>query len=175
MIKGKIIYPNKDEYEGECNEDGFKNGKGIMKYNNGEIYKGNWKDDKKNGNGLLCFNKGDMELFYNNINLILNYIKNIDKLDFKDNFYFGNFENDLKNGKGILFIKNDKNNLINNMIYEGKYKDDKKDGEGIYYFNDNNYLKVEYINDNINSQKKCEFFYMEKSNMKIYFLISKIV
>ena len=40
----------KFKYLGEF-KDGKKNGKGIIKWANGEFYEGEFKDDKKNGKG----------------------------------------------------------------------------------------------------------------------------
>ena len=37
-----------DEYEGNYEND-LKNGFGILKHANGDIYEGNWKDDNKHG------------------------------------------------------------------------------------------------------------------------------
>ena len=37
----------------------MKNGKGILKFNNGDIYDGDWRDDEKNGKGIYQFSNGD--------------------------------------------------------------------------------------------------------------------
>ena len=43
-----IMSKNRDIYEGEYNDKvRKKEGKGILKYNNGDIYEGNWLNDKK--------------------------------------------------------------------------------------------------------------------------------
>ena len=39
-------------YEGECLGD-KKNGKGVMKYANGDTYSGDWQNDKRHGTGCL--------------------------------------------------------------------------------------------------------------------------
>ena len=51
-----------------------------MKYNNGDIYKGNFKLNKKNGKGILCFNQEE-------------YLKIIQNIYFFD-----------KNNKILLFL-----------------------------------------------------------------------
>ena len=69
LINGKIIFKNKDIYEGnllneiikylngnEYNEEWVNNKKerkGIMKYLNGYEYNGDWKEDLKEGKGKL--------------------------------------------------------------------------------------------------------------------------
>ena len=50
-------YKNGDIYKGEWKND-LKEGKGIMKYNNGDIYKGEWKNDLKEGKGIMEYNNG---------------------------------------------------------------------------------------------------------------------
>jgi len=54
----KIIYPNGDVYFGYVdidNNDVFPNGKGIMKYANGSLYEGDWKDEYYYGKGKFTF------------------------------------------------------------------------------------------------------------------------
>jgi hypothetical protein len=72
LINGKIIFKNKDiyegnllneiikylngnEYNGEC-VNNKKEGKGIMKYLNGDEYNGDWKEDLRNGFGKMKYN-----------------------------------------------------------------------------------------------------------------------
>ena len=44
-------------YEGEC-YDGTRDGKGVMKFSNGDIYDGNWKNGKMNGKGAMLYHDG---------------------------------------------------------------------------------------------------------------------
>ena len=39
-IEGRMIYENGEEYKGKLNNNGLREGKEIMKYNNGRIYDG---------------------------------------------------------------------------------------------------------------------------------------
>ena len=155
LLNGKIVYPNSEIYQGECNEDGIQIGKGMMKYNNGEIFIGNWKNNKKNGKGLLCFEINDMDLFNKNFDIIKNNIVKIFELDFGNNFYYGDFVNDIMDGKGILFMKKNENNM-KDLIYEGDFKNNKKHGKGVIYFNKNLFSEIYMENDIIISQKKKE-------------------
>eukprot|EP01036_Dinobryon_divergens_P036820 gene36820-48017_t len=36
-------------YEGDKNKEGFRHGQGVYRYADGNVYEGEWKDDKKNG------------------------------------------------------------------------------------------------------------------------------
>ena len=54
----KVLYKEGEIYIGQFGKDGLRKGKGIMKYNNGGIYNGNWKDDKLDGKGKYIFRDG---------------------------------------------------------------------------------------------------------------------
>ena len=102
----------------------YKNGKGIEFFNNGDMYEGNYKDNKKEGKGIYYFNFGDnYEGDYKN-----------DERDGKGIYYYNNgdrYEGDFKNGK---FEGKGKYYYKNGDRYEGGYKNDKREGEGIMYY-----------------------------------------
>ena len=54
-----MIYKNGDIYEGEWYEE-KKHGKGKMRYADGDIYYGNWDEDKKHGRGKMTYKNGDI-------------------------------------------------------------------------------------------------------------------
>jgi hypothetical protein len=55
---GIMKYANGDIYEGEW-KDRNPNGTGIMKYANGDIYEGEWKDGNPNGDYEIKYRNGD--------------------------------------------------------------------------------------------------------------------
>ena len=128
----------------------IKEGKGIMKYNNGNIYNGYFKNDLKEGEGLFCLNKDDYEII-KEINIFnLNEIFKLNNL--KDLFYKGNYKNDKKEGEGILYIKKNNefgNNIIfkNKNIFKSYWKENKinEEKESIFCIN-NLKIKNEYLN-----------------------------
>ena len=65
-------------YKGEL-LDGNRHGEGIYYYVNGDIYEGNWKNNKKDGEGTLVYQNDSRT-------------------------YVGQFKNDLFNGWGTLHI-----------------------------------------------------------------------
>ena len=75
--KGKIIYNNGNEYEGEWKND-KKNGEGYIEYiNEQDKFKGEFENDmEKNGEGLII--KED----YKYIGTIQNYHKRIKKVKY---------------------------------------------------------------------------------------------
>ena len=101
--KGIIIYENGDIYKGEI-KDCKKHGKGSMIYENDKISKGNWENDK--------ISKGNWENDnYNEFNL----------LKYKDNKFFNDFENNEIEEMNKIELDNynlndkDINNFINNV------------------------------------------------------------
>ena len=159
-INGNINYKNGDNYIGELNENGLKNGIGIMKYNNDIIYDGNWENDLKNGNGLLCLNNEDY-VKIKDIEISINNIKDIFNLKLNNSFYKGEFINNKKNGKGILFM-NKGNYLNHNTIYFGNFLNDNKIGYGCIYFNNENYFECYWNNNNKIDNSKQGIFHINK-------------
>ena len=96
--KGIMKYNNGDIYDGHWKKDKKRHGKGILKYNNGDIYDGHWKDNVRDGKGIMKFKNG--------------------------NIYDGDWEKDNQNGKGILKYNN-------GDIYDGDWKNNVRDGKAI--------------------------------------------
>ena len=81
--KGKILFKNDDEYEGNI-ENGKMKGKGIYKYKNGDIYEGYFENDLFNGEGKMIKKGGEVKkgIFKDGV-----LVKKLNMLD---------FENDIK-------------------------------------------------------------------------------
>ena len=168
MRKGTFIYGNEDNseknyiYIGELNGE-IRNGKGKMIYRNRDIYEGDWKHNKKHGKGILYFDKGKYDgefykdyfdgegtLTYNNGNIYKGKWKKnkkngkgtLTKLEYE---YKGDWKDDLKNGKGKL--------ITGKYKYDGEWKNNLKEGYGILEYNDLIY-KGEFKNDFINGKGK---------------------
>ena len=144
-----------------------------MKYNNGDIYKGNFKLNKKNGKGILCFNQEEYLKIIQNIYFFDKNNKILFNLNLKNSIYIGEFINDKKEGKGILFMNNDE--LVNeNIIYEGEFKNNKMIGIVYFYFKNGNYIKGHQKDDlfdnsqeNILYLKYINIFYKKQYNIII--------
>ena len=99
-------------YQGQLNNEGFREGKGLFKYKeNEDIYFGDWKDDKFDGFGTYVFTKGDR---YNGE--LKDGRKNGKGIYYyaNGNMYDGNWFNDKKHGHGKFKYANTKE------MYEGK-------------------------------------------------------
>jgi hypothetical protein len=100
---GNMKFINGNIYDGEFKNDLY-NGHGELRHHgSGEYYKGDWKDGKMCGNGYQRFSSGAI--------------------------FEGEFRDDLKHGKGVYrFPNGDK--------YDGSYIKDNREGYGIYTYKD---------------------------------------
>jgi hypothetical protein len=119
--KGTYTYGNGDVYVGEFVND-RPHGYGKLEYADGNVYEGQYIDGKKNGHGKFTFASGDVY-----------------EGDWKDNnvhgqgrytyasgdVYEGQYIDGNKNGHG-------KYTYVNGDVYEGNFKDSKMNGRGQY-------------------------------------------
>ena len=126
--------------DGTYVEGNLKDGKGLCKFTNGDVYEGEWKDSRQQGFGIYRFSSGDI--------------------------YAGQWDNGMKNGTGIYFFKstNDayggswKDNKKCNTgtyfyyrsgnAYIGQWDNDKMNGTGTMYYKDH-CTRARWHNDNI--------------------------
>ena len=59
VLNIKELTFNDGKYVGYVKNNKLAEGKGIYYYNNGEIYEGDWKNDKREGKGIYYFKNGD--------------------------------------------------------------------------------------------------------------------
>lgn len=102
-----IRYDNGDIYKGQI-KNGIREGLGTCYFGNKDVYEGMWKDDK-----MECVGKYVFE----------------DK-----SFYSGDFKNGCKEGIGIY--------TCDDYKYIGQYYADKKGRVGTFHLGENTYLKV---------------------------------
>lgn len=149
-------------------------GAGILEYNDGSIYRGNFLNDEYHGYGKLVNDylsiegiwkkgipNGKIKLwfdkYYFNGNLLNGYPHGKCKLNDSEYIYIGNFKDGVITGKGLVTDKD------NNLLYEGLFRNNIPNGMGKYYLNhlvitsnfingiyyiDNNKLEVEFKLDN---------------------------
>ena len=170
---GNIVYSNGDEYIGKWNNNLEKEGKGIIKYKNGDYFEGTFVNDKREGYGKLIYKNGDKYegLFKND------YKKGYGVLYYKNGdyiYYKGNWSKDNFNNEGILKFKNE--NLYNGNFYNGKmegygkmiykngykykgeWKDNKRNGCGKFYNKIINFIyEGNWVNDKKNGYGKFTY------------------
>ncbi|KAL7533502.1 hypothetical protein ACHAXR_007915 [Thalassiosira sp. AJA248-18] len=126
-------------YEGEKDPKGYRHGKGKLISEDGEIYEGEWKDDKQDGeggcryaNGAIYegeFKRGKRE------GKGTYYCANGDK-------YVGQYKANLRNGQGTYFISSTGNTFV------GTHVSGKVNGLGTYYWRDGNVDIGKYKGEN---------------------------
>ena len=123
----------------EINYKNSKKENGIIKYDNGEYYKGEEKNGKRQGKGILYNKNGGIkyEGEWNN-----DYPDGNGKcLEEQGNYYIGEFKKGIKHGKGKYYDKS------GNLIYEGDFADGKKEGTGKLINKDGSYYEGDFKND----------------------------
>ena len=194
--KGKvlsfIIISGHGEYTGDIDEEIIiRSGSGIMNYYNGDVYDGNWNNDKFNGTGRMAYSNGDIYeggwrngIYFGygklNTNISNRYPKQ----------YVGYWKNKIFAGKADIILQNSKDeaytstftgNIITDLdkqiifktgllkdeydenIYFGDLKNNKKDGFGSIIFKDGSKYIGYWKNDKMNGQG---IFVDTKKNIK---------
>ena len=127
------IYLNGDSYEGEMDDNGLRNGKGVLTWT-GMVYDGDWVADKRHGKGIWKWTDGD--IYEGEFKDDIMHGKGIYNWTFGDS-YDGEFRNGLFHGKG-------KFTWADGSFYDGNFKDDQRHGEGKYTYADGTVYDGEY-------------------------------
>ena len=138
----------KGEYIGYV-KNGVPNGNGVIRYNNGNVWEGNWVNGKPfKGDGFIYYTNakyeghidnsmrngqgkytGDNNLTYNG-SWVNDKRDGTGKCEFEDgSIYEGDWKDDIINGQGKMTYKDGSN-------YEGGWYGDKKHGEGKMTYKD---------------------------------------
>lgn len=136
----------KEGYKGEYNKNGLRHGKGISKYASGEVYDGEFKDDKRHGKGIYKYPSGSVyDGDWNN-----------NKKNGKGTFqyasgdvYDGEWKDGNMHGKGIY-------KYASGAVYDGEYKYDKKHGKGTYKYASGAVYDGDWNDDK--KQEICSFY-----------------
>ncbi len=120
---GSHTFKSGNIYEGEW-KDNKRNGQGIATFTNGDKYVGEWKDNKRNGQGIATFANG--------------------------NIYEGEFKNGEYHGQGIIIFKSGNK-------YAGEFKNSKRHGKGTFTFANGDQYIGEFKNGKFNGQGTFSF------------------
>ena len=101
--------------KGEWKDD-KRNGRGVYRYHNNDVYDGEWKDDAPNGEGV--YRSANNDVYEGQINDGKCYGRGVYRYANGD-VYNGEWENNMKNGKGIM-------NYHNGDVYDGEWYNDKR-------------------------------------------------
>jgi len=98
---------NKNYYEGEVNvETNHRHGYGITQMSNGDIYRGEYRNDKRNGYGTYIYDTS-----------------------MNEEYYEGHFVNNKRDGYGIYTYRD-------KSVYSGWWKENLKEGAGVMTYAD---------------------------------------
>ena len=139
---GNLHLTNGSRYQGEWEENNFKEGTVYVKYECGEVYEGAWKNGCAEGYGRLTlqhgiFYEGNWKNGYKKGAFIIKSPKgDVYELEFSNRavhgkakyfgggVYSGEFKDLLREGKGCY-------NASDGAIYDGLWKNDLMEGQGV--------------------------------------------
>lgn len=135
---GKFNFSNGDIYEGEWEDDKF-HGKGKYLYNDGSYFEGLFKNNKLDGDGIRYDAKNDLK--------IIGSFENWKLQDGKVKFIFGSGEFYEGGLKDLKFHGKGKYTSKDKSYYEGEWDNDKKSGYGKYVYANKSTYEGEWKND----------------------------
>ena len=115
--KGSLRWPDGEHFKGDF-KNGYMDGFGTYHFNDGRIYVGEIKKDERHGQGTTSWPDGEK--------------------------YEGEYKNDQMHGYGILIVPGDDKNK--GYKYEGEFKNDLPHGNGKYFFIDGRVFEVKMRN-----------------------------
>ena len=159
--QGILLYENGSEWTGEFKDDKFWNGTGYKRFND-SVYEGEWKNGKENGQGKLIWDDGGEWIGEFEDGKRWNG-SGIDR--YKGNTYYdGPLIAGLRNGFGKFYY--------NDAIYEGEWRAGEKNGQGKTIWNEGGEWVGEFKDDQrwngkgIERYSDGEFFEGELANGK---------
>ena len=139
------------------------NGMAVYEHDNGDVYSGEWLDDKQHGLGVYRYKGGDVYSggFHEH------KACGSGVFDFKNGAaYSGEFVDGEANGNGVHDYKS-------GDIYTGEWKDGERNGQGVYYNRNGNVYSGEWRNHKYNGVGVYDYedgdvYYGEFRNDKLH-------
>jgi hypothetical protein len=119
---GTLEWQNGNFYKGEF-KDGNRHGLGLETDSDGK-YQGQWANDVRNGYGRFDFNEND---------------------EYKSLAYIGNYEDNVRSGHGAFY-------WLDRDMYEGQYENGVREGHGVYYWPSGNRYEGQFENNAFNGE-----------------------
>ena len=151
-----VLKTDEGLYQGTVNKDLKRDGKGLMHFNNGSFYSGEWKEDMIDGLGLIKYYNGDKYMGHFKEGKRDGYGEKSYKSDGK--VFKGYWKNGNKEGKGEIYHNN-------KLIFKGQFENNKKSGYGIEVSS-----KYIYKGNFVCGKKHGVFEVKYKKNSKAYFV-----
>ncbi|KAI8894714.1 hypothetical protein BC833DRAFT_603866 [Globomyces pollinis-pini] len=136
------------KYIGEY-KDSMRHGKGKMIYSSGNIYEGEWNNNRKVGFGKMTWTttneeyEGEWDNIPHGQGTYTWKLNRIRDHQFPcENMYKGNWVDGKRHGFGIFYYSD-------GSRYEGNWKENKKEGQGVYISSNGRVYNGIFINDKI--------------------------
>ncbi|XP_063284939.1 radial spoke head 10 homolog B [Pelobates fuscus] len=149
--KGTIYYNAEQTswYEGDWIMN-TKEGWGVQCFKSGNIYEGQWKNNRFNGEGCMRWLSSNEEYMGQWVNGIQNghgahtwFIKRVAGSQYSlRNEYVGNFVDGQREGHGVFYY-------ANGAMYDGEWNNNKKHGMGKFVFKNGKIYVGEFVADQI--------------------------
>lgn len=130
-------------YVGEKNISEQRHGKGICQFENGDVYEGDWIENKMAGQGVYKYASGNVYEGGYMDNLMNG--RGVYKYTSSGNVYEGEFKDGKMAGKGLF-------KYASGSTYEGEFRDNKSNGQGLYKYANGNIYEGEWKNDKKHGQ-----------------------
>ena len=133
---GVLHFDTGDIFEGNFKASEM-NGRGVLRFADGDVYEGEFKDGKSHGHGVFTYADGDRYVgeFMNDKQ------HGIGTLTYANgDVYTGEFADGEMHGRGVY-------KYADGDIYDGEYKEGKSHGQGIYKYADGDVYEGEFEDD----------------------------
>ena len=145
--QGQLVFPNGDVYKGNF-KNNQRNGQGVCLFSRtGQIYRGDWRDGKPMGNGILFTLPNEIfEGRFNGFNIEDGHFK---LLFTNGEYYEGSFKFGQRNANGQHYYRN-------GDFYDGEWQNDRRIGRGKVIFRDGGKLTAMFIEDKADGYAEME-------------------
>jgi hypothetical protein len=134
-----VHFSDNSVYAGEWTRSSLREGRGVLYKPDGEVYEGQWYNDRPHGKGRLIMRNGDVYIgeFYEGT--IHGYGKYTSLEGYS---YEGGWANNAKHGSG-------RDVFSDGTVYEGEFFYGARNGHGVFYWNDGRRFDGIWKDDNI--------------------------
>lgn len=144
---GMMRMENGDLYHGNFKND-VRSGVGFCKFKSGALYKGEWRDDKPHGAGILYSGKNEiLDCRFEAGAVPLNGRVKIMLQD--GSYYEGGYSNHRRHGQGICYYSNGE-------MFEGQWNNDKRISRGKMRFTNGTFYHGQFILDKADGSGQIE-------------------
>lgn len=137
-------------YEGSYNNKGEKHGAGVMKWSNGDVFKGTFVNDKRRGHGTIEFNSVNQDGGEYVGEWLDDKMHGCGTRRYPNgDMHVGNFHEGKREGEGRFYFSN-------GDMYYGEWKNNQMHGPGNYYFSSGTRFEGTFLFNKRNGKGKTQ-------------------